>query len=104
MRATVSFSTFDPLFSDSPSLCDQCEAKLCVFQFETHGGDDTPDHRRKGFCCPDCATDLLRELQREESRAWAEEEQSVKQEMDVSEFHKRRLATFGIRNQVTVHR
>ena len=98
MRATVSFSTFDPLFSDAPSLCDQCESKPSVFQFEAHSGDDSPEHRQKGFCCADCATELLSELRREESQAWAEEEQSVKQEIDVSEFHQRRLATFGTRN------
>jgi hypothetical protein len=97
MRVTVSFSTFDPLFSDAPSLCEVCESKPSVFRFESHSDDDSPEHRPvKGFCCPPCATGVLDKLQREESLTWEEEEVSMKgEEVDVSDFHKRRLATFG---------
>lgn len=97
MRVTVSFSTFDPLFSDAPALCDVCEAKPSVYQFESHSDDDSPAHRPvTGFCCAACAIEMLDKLRSEESLAWEEEEASVKgQGLDVSTFHQRRLATFG---------
>jgi hypothetical protein len=97
MRNQLSFSTFDPLFSDAPCLCDLCQTKPSVFQFE--GGNpenNTAIHPANGFCCSSCATQLLDQLQQAESLAWAEEEASVgKEGGDVTEFHTRRLATFG---------
>jgi len=33
MRNQLCFSTFDPLFSDAPSLCDICDTKPSVFHF-----------------------------------------------------------------------
>ena len=97
MRNKLSFATFDPLFSDAPSLCDVCETKPSVFQFENRNSDDgTECPTVKGFCCAPCATLLLKDLQRAESLTWAEEEISVQAEdVDVADFHKRRLATFG---------
>jgi hypothetical protein len=101
MRDTVSFSSFNPLFSDAPARCDICESKPSVFQFESHSADDSPEPRPvKGFCCASCATLLLDKLQREESLAWAEEEASFRiDEVEVSDFHQRRLATFGTPNR-----
>jgi hypothetical protein len=97
MRDQLSFSTFDPLFSDAPNLCDVCETKPSAFQFESRSSDENAERRPvKGFCCAPCATVLLEKLQRAESLVWAEEEASVQaDEVDVSDFHKRRLATFG---------
>jgi len=96
MRDTISFSTFDPLFSDAPSLCDVCESKPSIFEFESHGSGDGTRRRKKGFCCASCAAVLLAELQREESVAWAEEEASMRSDgLDMTDFHTRRLATFG---------
>jgi hypothetical protein len=97
MRNKLSFATFDPLFSDAPSLCDVCETKPSVFQFENRNSDDSTECPTvKGFCCAPCATLLLKNLQRAESLTWAEEEVSVQAEdVDVADFHKRRLATFG---------
>ena len=96
MRNELCFSTFDPLFSDAPSLCDICETKPSVFQFESGSTEGNPTCPVKGYCCASCAVQLLNKLQDAESLAWAEEEVSVQKDgMDVSEFHTRRLATFG---------
>ena len=100
MRNQLSFSTFDPLFSDAPSLCDICEAKPSVFQFESGSSENKAAcHPVRGYCCDACATQLLNQLQAAESLAWAEEEASVQKDgIDISEFHTRRLATFGAQN------
>ena len=97
MRNQLTFSTFDPLFSDAPSLCEICETKPSVFQFENGCSEsDAGCCPVKGFCCAVCATQLLEQLEHAESIAWAEEEASVRKEgVDVAEFHTRRLATFG---------
>jgi len=97
MRSQLSFSTFDPLFSDAPSLCEICEEKPSIFQFENDGSEGKVGRRPvKGFCCAACATRLLEQLQQAESITWAEEEAAVRKEGgDVAEFHTRRLATFG---------
>jgi hypothetical protein len=97
MRNELTFSTFDPLFSDAPSLCDLCETKPSVFQFDNGCAEGDAGCRPvKGFCCSSCATQLLDQLQQAESLAWAEEEASVRKEGgDVADFHTRRLATFG---------
>ena len=95
MRDTLCFSTFDPLFSDAPSSCDLCEDSPSVFHFRSsaHESDTQP---AKGFCCAACASVLLGKLERAESLVWAQEEASVKAEgSDISELHKRRVATFG---------
>ena len=98
MRVTVSFSTFDPFLNDAPSLCDVCDSKLSVFHFEREGSEENSDRPSKGFCCTQCATELLENLKQTESVAWAEEEASVQsQGVDVSDFRDRRLATFGRR-------
>ena len=97
MRITVSFSTFDPFLNDAPSLCDLCESKPSVFHFERASSEETPERLpARGFCCAQCASQMLEGLQQTESTAWAEEEALVKaQGVDVSDFHDRRLATFG---------
>jgi len=97
MRAQLTFSTFDPLFSDAPSICETCGTRPSVFKFDDGCNEgDSGRQRLVGFCCTVCATRLLEELQQKESAAWAEEEASVRQAgEDISDFHKRRLATFG---------
>lgn len=97
MRNQLTFSTFDPLFSDAPALCEICEKKPSVFQFENGCSDNEGGCRPvKGFCCAACATQLLEQLEQAESIAWAEEEASVRTDGgDVAEFHTRRLQTFG---------
>ena len=97
MRNQLSFSTFDPLFSDAPSRCDICDAQPSVFRFESGSSEGSPASRPvKGYCCSSCATSLLDQLQDAESRAWAEEEASVQKDgIDTSEIHARRLAAFG---------
>lgn len=73
MRDTLCFSTFDPLFSDAPSVCDLCRKEPSVFQFSS-ATSDTDQQSAKGFCCAGCAGFLLGKLERAESLAWAEEE------------------------------
>ena len=95
MRDTLCFSTFDPLFSDAPSVCDLCRKAPSVFQFRSTTSD-TDAQPAKGFCCALCASVLLGKLERAESLAWAEEEAWVEAEgTDTSELHTRRIAAFG---------
>jgi len=101
MRNQLTFSTFDPLFSDAPSLCGICGARPSVFHFESgcqEGDVECPNVR--GYCCAGCATRLLEDIERAESRTWAEEEASVRKEGgDVEDLHTRRVATFGSFNR-----
>ena len=94
MRDTLCFSTFDPLFSDAPSVCDLCEKQPSVFHFRS-ATTDSETQPAKGFCCAACASVLLGRLERAEALVWAQEEASVKADgNDVSEFRERRLAAF----------
>jgi len=96
MRIAITFSTFDPLFKDTPRLCEACKTKPSVFHFERESSNENPEKLAQGFCCKQCATELLEKLQLTESAAWAEEEAVIEsQGVDVSAFHDRRLATFG---------
>lgn len=96
MRIAITFSTFDPFLKDAPSLCEVCKTRPSVFHFERASSDESPDKMAQGFCCKQCATELLEKLQQTESVAWAEEEAVIEsQGVDVSDFHDRRLATFG---------
>jgi hypothetical protein len=96
MRNQLTFSTFDPIFSDAPSICGLCGARPSVLHYE-NGCDEGDSGCRpvRGFCCMVCAVHLLEELELAEAQTWAEEEASVRKEGgDVSDFHARRLATF----------
>jgi hypothetical protein len=101
MRNQLKFSTFDPLFSDAPSLCGTCGMRPSVFHFESscqEGDSECPNVG--GFCCAVCATRLLEELERAESLTWAEEEAFLRKEGgDVDDFHTRRVVTFGTSNR-----
>jgi hypothetical protein len=93
----VSFATFDPLVRDVPERCDLCKSSQPVFSYEFRTQDEFGERRfLYGFCCVSCAPKLLKNLEREESRAWAAEEAALEaDDTDVSELHKRRLAAFG---------
>jgi hypothetical protein len=96
MRIAITFSTFDPFFKDTPRSCEVCKTKPSVFHFERESGIETPGELAQGFCCKQCATELLEKLQVTESAAWADEEAVIEsQGVDVSAFHERRIATFG---------
>jgi len=101
MRNQLKFSTFDPLFTDTPALCGICGMRPSVFHFESscqEGDLECPPVY--GYCCATCATRLLEDLERTESLTWAEEEASVRKEGgEVEDFHTRRLATFGSANR-----
>jgi len=101
MRNQLTFSTFDPLFSDAPCLCEICGTKPSVFQFENGSSEGDAGCRPvKGFCCAVCARQLLEQLEQTESIAWEQEEASVSKDgVDVGEFHSRRLATFSTCNR-----
>lgn len=99
MRDTLCFSTFDPLFSDAPAVCDLCRRAPSVFQFRS-ATSDTDAQPARGFCCATCAIVLLGKLERAESLVWAQEEASVQAEgTDASELHSRRIAAFGTKTK-----
>jgi len=96
MLNSVFFATFDPLF-DAPEVCSLCTSNPPTFNYEfctedlTRGTQET-----KGFCCKSCAIQLLKGLESAESQEWAEEEAALAADhLDVADFQKRRLATFG---------
>ena len=90
----VSFSTFDPLFRDTPEHCDLCLSSPPVFTYEFRTQDEFGERRfLYGFCCVACGPKLLKKLERQELREWAAEEAALEaDELDVSDFRKRRLA------------
>jgi hypothetical protein len=97
MNDSVFFATFDPLFCDTPELCPLCGSHPPIFNYEFTTRDPNGERQYvKGFCCGSCAPALVRKLERTESREWAEEEAALEaDDMDISEFHKRRLAAFA---------
>lgn len=59
-----------------------------------HG--DGKRHYIKGFSCTACAVGLLKKLPGREAEEWAPEEAALQpDDMDVTDFQKRRLATLG---------
>jgi len=97
MNDSVFFGTFDPLCVDAPDVCNVCVAQPPAYEFETcMPGESGGREIKKGFCCAACARGMLRNLEMLESEEWAEEEAELEAEhVDVSEYQKRRLATFG---------
>jgi len=97
MNDSVFFGTFDPLCVDAPDVCNLCIAQPPTYEFETclEGGGGEREVK-KGFCCASCARALLKNLEGREASEWAEEEAELAAEhVDISEYQKRRLATFG---------
>jgi hypothetical protein len=59
-------------------------------------GDNGERTITKGFCCASCARAMLNNLEGREADEWAEEEAELEAEhVDVTDYQKRRLATFG---------
>jgi hypothetical protein len=95
MLDTLFFAGFDPLH-ETPKVCTLCSSRPPVFQFDYRMlGKEGECQESKGFCCAACAADLLKKLETAESREWAEEEAALQaDDLDVSEFHRNRLAAF----------
>jgi hypothetical protein len=97
MNDSVFFGTFDPLCVDAPETCSVCIAQPPVYEYETcmeveKGGRSIT----KGFCCASCARAMLNNLEGREADEWAEEEAELEAEhVDITDYQKRRLATFG---------
>lgn len=94
----ISFATFDPLIADAPTRCGICHTGAPIFSYELRTQDEHGERRNiYGFCCASCGPRLLKKLEREESREWAAEEAALEaDDLDISDFHERRTATFGI--------
>jgi hypothetical protein len=99
MANKVCFTEFDPLVGDSPEFCDLCSNKPPIFKYHCSSrGQREEREYLLGFCCLPCSQRLLENLRQSESRYWAEEEAALTDnEIDVIEFHRRRIATFGSR-------
>jgi hypothetical protein len=80
MSEKVTFSAFDPVRFDAPLRCDVCDSQAPAFHYEYCVDEATRQSPKRGFCCSFCAMGLLQRLQRAESRAWAEEEASLRAE------------------------
>jgi len=97
MNDSIFFATFDPLYMNAPDACSLCIAQPPAFNYQycvEHG--DGKRHYIKGFCCTACASGLLKKLAGREAEEWAQEEAALQaDDLDVTDFQKRRLATFG---------
>jgi hypothetical protein len=96
MHDRVSFSSFDPLFCETPQKCDICHAAPPIFLFEASIQDKRHDTAAdSGFCCANCALRVLRKLAKAESRHWTEEEAAIRnQDLDSSLLHERIVNSF----------
>ena len=96
MRDSVFFATFDPLF-DAPEVCTLCATNPPTFHYEFCSENEEGERKEtQGFCCERCSIKLLKSLEATESREWQEEEAAlVADQLDIADFQKRRLATFG---------
>jgi hypothetical protein len=99
MANKVCFTGFDPFMGDSPELCDLCSSRPPIFKYQCSNSREREQcEYLLGFCCQPCTQRLLDQLQQSESREWAEEESALNaDESDVKEFHRRRVAAFGIK-------
>ena len=97
MNDSVFFATFDPLYVNAPDACALCIAQPPLFTYEYCVEDEEGKREYlKGFCCSQCAQVLLKRLASSEAQEWAEEEAALEADnLDVTDFQKRRLATFG---------
>jgi len=97
MNDSIFFATFDPLYMNAPDAGSLCITQPPAFSYEycvEHG--DGKRHYIRGFCCTACAPGLLKKLAGREAEEWAQEAAAFQaDEMDVTDFQKRRLATFG---------
>ncbi len=95
MIDSLFFAGFDPLH-EVPEVCTVCSSHPPVFSFDYHALDEKREPKKtSGFCCVACAVQLLKKLERAESKEWAEEESALEEDaFDVSEFRKHRLAAF----------
>ena len=97
MNDSVFFATFDPLYFNAPEACSLCITLPPIFTYE-HCVEEANGQRQylKGFCCAKCAQQLLQKLANTEAKEWEEEEAALEaDDLDVTDFQKRRLATFG---------
>ena len=99
MTNKVCFTGFDPIVGDSPELCDLCSDRPPIFKYQCSSWHENEQREYLlGFCCQPCTQHLLENLQQRESREWAEEESSFNaDEIDLKEFHRRRVAAFGVK-------
>ncbi len=97
MNDSVFFATFDPLYVNAPEACSLCISHPPIFSYEyCIEEEDGQRQYLKGFCCAACAGDLLKRLATTEAKEWAQEEAVLEaDDLDVTDFQKRRLATFG---------
>jgi hypothetical protein len=97
MKNKLCFSTYDPVFRDTPSLCEVCGCEVPAFHYEFATEEESGDlHQCAGFCCVGCSAELLGKLRTAELRSWATEEAALAEdELDISSLRERRLALVG---------
>lgn len=97
MNDSIFFATFDPLYVNAPDGCALCITQPPIFSYEYCIEQESGERQYlKGFCCAACAANLLKKLATTEAGEWEREEAELEaNELDVTDFQKRRLATFG---------
>jgi len=95
MMDSLFFAGFDPLH-EVPEVCTVCSSRPPVFTYDYRALEENGESQKTtGFCCVPCAAALLKKLERSESQEWSAEEAALaKDDFDVADFHKHRLAAF----------
>lgn len=96
MRGSLHISAFDPMH-EVPEACNVCGSKPPVFHYDWLPYSEAIEPQSaEGFCCADCAAELLKKLERGEAREWAEEEAALEADgSDVADFRDHRIAAFA---------
>jgi hypothetical protein len=94
MNGKITFTTFDPIFHETPLRCVTCSENPPVFRYEFFNGVEELEPEI-GFCCVSCAPEILSKLAGAECQAWREEEAALKaDDVDISELHRWRVEAF----------
>ena len=78
MSEKVTFATFDPMHFDAPRYCDLCASDPPVFRYEHSTDESARRAPETGFCCSECAVELLEDVQLAEAQVWQAEEELMK--------------------------
>ena len=95
MTASLHILTLDPTH-EKPERCQVCWANQPAFIYEWRPlglGESKTTH---GFCCPECAIELVRDMRSSEIHEWAGEEGALNAEVpDFMGPHDHKVSAFA---------
>lgn len=96
MGASLHVSTYDPMH-EVPERCNVCWSNAPIFYYEwlTHT-EESGRQATEGFCCFECAAELLKKMKHSEAHEWGEEEAALEvEESDLTGMREHRLTAFA---------